>query len=250
MATPYSTPYKTPYIGTAGWSIPKAHGDRFPKNGTHLERYAHCLSAVEVNSSFYRDHQEATYYRWNYSTPPEFRFSVKFPRRYSHDANFALTKEEAKATLEPIHGLKEKLGVLLVQLPPKMAFDPDKADSFFGAIRAHYEGPLACEPRHRSWGEQMDFFQRFHVSKVKADPEPCPSANDEIHRAGGFTYRRLHGSPEIYRSSYDDDFLRQLASELTEPNSWCIFDNTTFGHATKNALDLQYGVLAQDHKVA
>ena len=52
-----------PYIGTAGWSIPKAHADRFPKDGTHLERYAHCLSAVEVNSSFYRDHQEATYYR-------------------------------------------------------------------------------------------------------------------------------------------------------------------------------------------
>lgn len=228
------------YIGTAGWSIPKAHSDKFSGKGTHLERYSQQLQAVEVNSSFYRDHQEATYYRWNYSTPPEFRFSVKFPRRYTHEGRLSCSPEEAKATLEPIFGLKEKLGVILVQLPPKLAFDRERATAFFETLRGLYNGLLACEPRHPSWGEEstLDFFERFRISKVQADPEPCPALAERLNLAGGFQYFRLHGSPEVYRSPYQKDFLKAISQKVKAARDWCIFDNTTFGHATENALEL------------
>lgn len=229
-------------IGTAGWSIPKAHNGQFTKEGTHLERYARRLQAVEVNSSFYRDHQEATYYRWAYTTPEEFRFSVKFPRRYTHEGMLTLTAEQAKSALEPIFGLREKLGVILVQLPPKLQFEVERAKAFFGTLRELYAGNLACEPRHPTWGqaEALDFFLSHKISKVQADPEPCPATDAKILSSGGFTYHRLHGSPEIYRSAYSPAFLEQLASTLEqEEGAWCIFDNTTFGHATHNAIQLQ-----------
>src|SRR5690349_3195024 len=48
-------------IGCAGWSIPKQHGDRFPSDGSHLERYGSRLNSVEINSSFYKPHQPSTY---------------------------------------------------------------------------------------------------------------------------------------------------------------------------------------------
>lgn len=228
------------YIGTAGWSIPKAHGARFPGGGTHLERYGQQLKAVEVNSSFYRDHQEATYSRWRDSVPEDFRFSVKLPRRYTHEARLECDVESLRPSIEAIKGLGHKLGVLLVQLPPKLAYDDALARKFFGALRSLYDGQLACEPRHPTWGQEPAFplFQEMRISKVIADPEPCPATDPRFHTEGGFSYRRLHGSPEVYRSPYSDEFLAELLPQLRPGVSWCIFDNTTFGHATANALEL------------
>src|SRR5690349_12428290 len=67
-------------VGCAGWSLPKEHADRFPAEGSHLERYAACFPAVEINSSFYKPHRPTTYARWAASVPPDFRFSVKVPK--------------------------------------------------------------------------------------------------------------------------------------------------------------------------
>lgn len=81
--------------------------------------------------------------------------------------------------------------------------------------------------------------KEFKVSKVIADPERAPHDSKQILSSGGVTYIRLHGSPEIYRSSYSDEFLVSLKEELnTYKKPWCIFDNTTFGKATGNALKL------------
>lgn len=55
-----------------------------------------------------------------------------------------------------------------------------------------------------------------------------------------FAYYRLHGSPRTYYSSYDEAALRDVARRLgggARP-AWCIFDNTAFGAAAGNALDL------------
>ena len=68
------------YIGTAGWSIPAHYAPDFAGAGTHLARYAAQMTAVEINSSFYRPHQRKTYERWAASVPEVFRFSVKLPR--------------------------------------------------------------------------------------------------------------------------------------------------------------------------
>jgi uncharacterized protein YecE (DUF72 family) len=50
-----------PRVGTAGWSIRSEHREAFASEGSHLERYARRFNAVEINSSFYRPHRQATY---------------------------------------------------------------------------------------------------------------------------------------------------------------------------------------------
>jgi uncharacterized protein YecE (DUF72 family) len=64
------------YIGTAAWTIPKGYQDAFPKEGSHLVRYADRFDGVEINSSFYRPHRLSTYQRWADNVPEHFRFAV------------------------------------------------------------------------------------------------------------------------------------------------------------------------------
>src|SRR5688500_18042231 len=96
------------YIGTAGWSIPRASAHRFDELGTHLERYARGLRCAEINSSFHRSHAPATYAGWRESTPPDFRFAVKVPRAITHDLKLRRARAPFVAFLEQTDGLAEK----------------------------------------------------------------------------------------------------------------------------------------------
>ncbi|HYW08000.1 MAG TPA: DUF72 domain-containing protein, partial [Longimicrobium sp.] len=110
------------WIGCAGWSLPRVEQERFPAEGTHLERYAGRFPAVEINSSFYRPHRPATYARWGESVPPSFRFSVKVPKAITHTLRLRAAAEPLAAFLAEAGALEEKLGCLLVQLPPSLHF--------------------------------------------------------------------------------------------------------------------------------
>ena len=232
------------YIGCAGTSIPRDVADSFPGAGSHLERYARVLGCAEINSSFYRPHQPATYARWADSVPEAFRFSVKTPRSITHDAKLI----EVDALIDRFHGeagtLGEKLGCVLVQLPPKGAFDAQVAGAFFTAMKARFDCMLALEARHPSWFDAgaTALLTQLAVTRVIADPaKGQPGAHVPTTEA---IYTRLHGSPRIYYSSYPPDYLAQLARDIATHQAagrqvWCIFDNTASGAATANALDVQ-----------
>lgn len=228
-------------IGVAGWNIPTHLKPHFSTEGTHLEKYARVLSAVEVNSSFYRDHQCKTYQKWRAATPEDFRFSVKLNQRFSHDKTFKPSLQDLGQCLDAMSGLEEKWSVLLIQFPGSLEFSP-KIEKLFKCVRKKFEGHIVLEPRNLSWIEKdaLDLYRAYNMSKVSADPERCSSKRKL--NFSGIEYYRLHGSPELYRSSYSQKYLLDLSLKLT-PKSWCIFDNTTFGHATENALTLQDIVL-------
>jgi len=229
-------------IGTAGWTVPRAVADRFPGEGSGLQRYAARLSAAEINTTFYRSHRPATWARWRDSTPAGFRFAVKLSRAITHDARLAPVEGLLDAAIAEARLLEAKLGPLLVQLPPSLAFDPDVAGRFFLRLRERFAGPVACEPRHASWFEsQADaLLSQARVARVAADPARHPLAG----APGGWpelAYWRLHGSPRMYVSPYGDAALRILAREMAaSPASerWCVF-NTASGAAAADALRLQ-----------
>jgi uncharacterized protein YecE (DUF72 family) len=232
-------------IGCAGWSLPRAEQPRFPETGSHLERYAARFDAVEINSSFHRPHRPAAYARWSAAVPTSFRFSLKLPKTITHGLRLQETGELLDAFLAEAAGLGEKLGCLLVQLPPSLGFDPAVAAGFFADLRARSAVPLACEPRHPDWfAPQADGLLRdLGVARVAADPARVPGAG-EPGGWPGMTYYRLHGSPRIYYSAYSGEDLAALAARIQADAAagrtvWCIFDNTTLGAATANALDLQ-----------
>src|ERR1700733_604079 len=111
------------WVGTAGWSVPSRYAAELPPGGSHLERYARRLDAVEINSSFYRPHQRKTYQRWAWSVPAGFRFSVKLPKAMTHEQRLADCGALLDRFVSEVTGLGDRLGVLLVQLPPQLAFD-------------------------------------------------------------------------------------------------------------------------------
>ena len=231
-------------IGCAGWVLPKPHQPSFPAEGTHLQRYAGRFPAVEINSSFYRLHSTATYERWAASVPADFRFAVKVPRAITHDQRLVATDVLLDVFLSGAMALGDKVGCLLVQLPPSLAYDAPTVKSFLSDVRARYDGAVALEPRHVSWfTADVDKRLRMHrVARVAADPAPVPAAAEP---AGwpGVVYFRLHGSPRVYYSAYDEPYLDRLAERLCNAATrarevWCIFDNTALGAAVPNALGL------------
>jgi uncharacterized protein YecE (DUF72 family) len=229
-------------IGTAGWSIPKRHADVFPAAGSHLERYAARLAAVEINSSFYRPHRPATYARWAAAVPHSFRFAVKVPREITHARRLVAASEPLDRFLGEVAALGGKLGPVLVQLPPSLRFDAAIAVAFFADLRARFGGTVACEPRHRTWFEDdAAALLAFHrIARVAADPAVVPRAA-EPGGWEGLIYHRRHGSPDVYRSAYAPASLAALARRLVTDAScadevWCVFDNTAEGHAAGDAL--------------
>ncbi|GGM23095.1 DUF72 domain-containing protein [Pseudomonas asuensis] len=234
------------YIGCAGWSLPRSQWPEFPVDGTHLQRYAGRFNAVEINSSFYRSHQPATYAKWAESTPEDFRFAVKIPRQITHIQRLAQCGGLLNGFLSECGHLGEKLGCLLIQLPPSLAFNAEVADAFLDDFRARYNGPAVLEPRHPSWlqDEAQAILITHQIGQVAADPSPL-AGGDKPSAWPGIAYYRLHGSPTIYHSSYAHDALETMAQALTNHqqkgvSTWCIFDNTASGAAVPNALALQH----------
>jgi uncharacterized protein YecE (DUF72 family) len=233
------------HVGCAGWAVPKALADRFPAEGSHLERYSARLPAVEINSSFRDYHLPRTYARWAAATPADFHFAVKMHQELTH-----VTRLEDPSLLgpflEPVRELGNKLGPILIQLPPSLGFDRQVARRFFTALRRRFDGGVACEPRHADWftGEVEAFLVEFQVARVAADPARRPEG---LHPAGwpGVVYYRWHGAPKIYTSSYPDAALDEIAERVTAApataDRWCIFNNTAEHAAAANAL----GVLAR-----
>lgn len=226
-------------IGTAGWSIPKDIANSFPREGSTLSRYAQRFPCVEINTSFYRSHRPTTYARWRASVPASFRFAVKLPKTISHVKRLIDVEHELCAFLDETSELGGCRGPLLLQLPPSFAFDAETVEGFFALLRGTYGGDFVIEPRNSSWFVDafMTLLHWYSTSLVIADPSQgfmpsmAPSA---------FRYFRLHGSPRVYYSAYQDTQLHELRDRLVKgaDRCWIIFDNTASGAAAGNALDL------------
>lgn len=228
-------------VGTAGWSIGAA-SDAFGAGESALARYATRFRGVEINSSFHRPHRPRTWTRWAESVPADFRFAVKLPKTITHQLRLAGCTELVDRFLDETQGLGPKLAVLLVQLPPKFAFDAGLAEAFLADLAARTAARIACEPRHPSWFEDKagDLLARLGVARVAADPPVTPAA---ALPGGwrGLAYWRLHGTPRLYHSAYGperlDTYAGQLRAELEAGHeTWCMFDNTASSAAIGDAL--------------
>jgi uncharacterized protein YecE (DUF72 family) len=229
-------------IGTAGWTIPASVADSFPSEGTSLERYSQRLECAEINSSFHRSHRADTWRRWASSVPESFRFAAKLSKEITHKRKLTDFEEPLAAALAEMEGLGDRLEILLVQLPPSLAFEPALAEAFFTSLRARWDRQIVCEPRHASWFETDadSLLEDRRVARVAADPAKVPAAA-EPGGWRGLAYYRLHGSPVMYRSSYDDGRLEAYARQMADgpAPAWCVFDNTASSAATGDALKLQ-----------
>ncbi len=114
------------HVGTMGWSY-KFWTDNFYPKGLppdhYLSEYAKHFHTVEVDNTFYRMPNKDVVTNWRNQTPPDFVFSLKFPKRITHDKMLRDCGEITAAFLDRISPLDSKLGPMLLQFP--YAFKPE-----------------------------------------------------------------------------------------------------------------------------
>ena len=146
------------WIGTSGYNYPEWKGSFYPEKlpaTKMLPYYAERFSTVEINYTFYRMPTEKLLAGWASVTPEQFKFTLKAPRRITHDARLQHCEELVRAFCGATQVLASKLGVLLFQLPPSFRKDVGVLDGFLECLPPR--APAVFEFRHASWHDEEVF---------------------------------------------------------------------------------------------
>jgi uncharacterized protein YecE (DUF72 family) len=148
-----SPPEPNLYLGTSGWSYADWEGTLYPEglpSGARLAEYAKHYATVEIDSTFYGTPRRSTVEKWREVVPEGFLFAAKFPQEVTHDRKLVNVRSEAEGFVYTMQALEDRLGPLLLQLPPDFAVEGMEVLNAF--LRELPEGPrYAVEVRHRSW---------------------------------------------------------------------------------------------------
>ncbi|MEL6601911.1 MAG: DUF72 domain-containing protein [Cyanobacteria bacterium J06614_10] len=141
-------------IGCAVWAFKEWVGRFYPAKSqptNFLKLYGERMLTVEGNTTFYSVPSPEMVQRWAEQTPPDFRFCPKLPRLVTHDGRLMPHLSEALSFLELMKGLGERLGPVMVQLPP--SYSPANVDDLaeFLAAWPCRDVPIAVEVRHLDW---------------------------------------------------------------------------------------------------
>ncbi len=231
------------HVGTSGWNYSHWKDVFYPSTCARsrwLQFYAQNFTTVEVNATFYHLPKLETFETWRKTTPEGFLWAVKANRYITHMKRLSATVESLERFFSAARTLKEKLGPVLFQLPPSLAFHEDVFDEFCGNLEK-YNHPGAIEVRHKSWLSDT----------VLAKLERCGVAFCISETAGrypyaeavtaDFIYIRLHGSRKLYASDYSEKELQAWAEKIRrwKRETYIYFDNDFGGYAPKNAARLK-----------
>ncbi len=234
------------HIGTSGWSYQHWCGRFYPetqKSAQFLEYYATQFSCVELNASFYRTPNLKTVEGWLRRTPENFRFCVKMSQQVTHRQRLADTNNALKLFLATFAILQPKLGPFLIQLPPSLQFERERAQAFYEQLQSYDDFRFALEPRHKSWftDDSLQLLQANGIGLVFADSGGV--FPQKLILTADFAYLRFHGPRGLYYSPYSNDELRQYANMTADwlkdgKEVWGFFNNDANAFAVYNALDL------------
>ena len=117
-------------VGTSGWQYKHWKSRFYPPElptAKWLEYYARHFDTVELNNPFYRQPEKKTFERWRRSVPDDFVYAVKLNRFITHLKRLNVDRQSIERSYGTMAGLGPKLAVVLVQLPPQMRFDEERA---------------------------------------------------------------------------------------------------------------------------
>lgn len=162
------------WIGTSGYSYPEWRGSFYPEKlaaSKMLPFYAERFTTVEINATFYRAPTAKLLEGWAAQVPPEFRFTLKAPKRITHDARLKECEQLVRYFCDTARSLGDRLGVLLFQLPPNFRRDLGVLASFLEFLPNELR--VAFEFRHESWldDELFGLLQGRNIALCVADGE-------------------------------------------------------------------------------
>ena len=235
-------------FGTSGWSYRDWIGPFYKKGEKSMLRaHSKVFKTVEIDSTFYAYPSKGTVMGWVRYSPEEYVFSAKLPKVITHEKMLSL-EEGVESDLNRFCDLirplllNGKLGCLLIQLPPKYAFDLDHLDEFFQILPREFR--FAVEFRHMSWmrSDTWKLLKKKGVAYTIVDEPLLPP---EVQVTSDFAYIRWHGHGTRpwfnYRYSLDElkpwvPKVRSLANKVKKVYGY--FNNHFHGYAVENCLQV------------
>jgi uncharacterized protein YecE (DUF72 family) len=234
-------------IGTSGWHYRHWKGcfypERLPSSGW-LGYYSGRFATVEVNNAFYRLPERSTFESWRSTVPDGFVVAVKASRYITHVKRLRDPVEPVGRLVQRVAGLGDRMGPILLQLPPNLAVDVSSLDATLAAFDRKVR--LAVEVRHSSWlvEEVRSVLESRGAALCMADGGPL---DVPVWRTADFGYIRFHhgaGSPEsCYTRSALDTWAKRLAERWSAGEDiYCYFNNDGHCCALRDARWLALAV--------
>lgn len=232
------------HVGTSGWVYASWRGRFYPDRLAQrrwLGHYASVFDCVEVNGSFYRLPEEATFRRWGESVPDGFRFAVKGSRYVTHFQRLMHAADSVARVTSRARALGDRLGPILWQLRPDMPLDLQRLDGFLAVLPRDLQHVL--EPRHESW-----FVEPVRKRLFEANVALCAWEMLGVERApeptADLAYVRFHGNTAKYGGTYPAEVLAPWVDRLRAWRDegrevWAFFNNDVDGHAVEDAHRLR-----------
>ena len=227
------------WVGVSGFSYASWIGEFYPEGttaGDMLRAYSTKLNSVEINSSFYHMPTQTTTGKWADNTSDDFRLSFKANRKITHFKKLKDASAEFEVFLKGLSPLKEKLGCVLIQLPPYLKADFNLLETFLtqkpaGSIR------FAFEFRHSSW-----FSSQLNTLLSKHEAALCVADTEDMkpvfERTAKFAYARLR------QDTYSKDELKKWSKIIRDfagdsEDCFIYFKHDETGKAANMATDFE-----------
>ncbi|RYZ50745.1 MAG: DUF72 domain-containing protein [Sphingobacteriales bacterium] len=236
------------HIGTSGWHYKDWKGEYYPaglKTSEWLPYYTRDFKTTEINNSFYRLPNIETVKCWNDCVPEDFKFSPKFSRYLTQMKKLKDPEDPFKRFFTVFEPMREKLGPVLLQLPPQLPYKEDRLREVLELIRNHYnEFLFALEVRHETWmcEESIALLREYGVAfTISQQGVGWPYAE---HLTAKHVYVRFHGPGKLFASPYSDEMMQEYALKFRSwakkgHEVWVYFNNDWFGYAINNAKTLE-----------
>jgi uncharacterized protein YecE (DUF72 family) len=212
------------WVGTSGYNYPEWRGSFYPEKfptTKMLPFYAERLATVEINYTFYRSPKPSILAGWSGQTPPHFKFTLKAPKRITHDARLRDCSESLRYFLETAATLGPKLGVLLFQLPPFLKKDLALLDEFLTGFPPGTRA--AFEFRHGSW-LSAEVFERLRARNLALCVADSEKSTTPVEITADYAYFRLRDE------GYTPDDIAQWARTIQDKAARCHESFAYFKH--------------------
>ncbi|MQY02619.1 DUF72 domain-containing protein [Actinomadura macrotermitis] len=227
------------FVGTSGWQYDDWRGGLYPPGVAKkrwLERYAECFATTENNSAFYYPVGRKTFEGWRARTPDDFVMAVKAGRELTHKRRLKEPAELVAGMVEAARGLGDKLGPMLLQLPPSFRADAGRLDECLACFPKGVR--VAVEPRHESWWSDRvrGVLEKHDAALCWADRQDKPVT--PLWRTAGWGFLRFHEGTAEPWPIYDEGVLATWLEALGEPGGdvFVYFNNDPGGAAVRNAV--------------
>ncbi len=232
-------------IGTSGWSYRNWRKLFYPEDcppKNWLNYYSSIFDTVELNATFYHRFSPLSYQNWFKATPKKFQFVIKLPGYITHQKRLIEVNKLIKQEEKSVKYLKSKFALFLMQLPPRIAYEPNRLQRALSAFTSPKK--VVVEFRNSNWftEEVREILRKYKAIFCNLDSPDFHISNE---LTSSTAYIRLHGHDSLFDYNYTTKELRKIGDnsqrliDLGAKQVYIMFNNDMHAYAPRNAEKLK-----------